>query len=546
MGTLRHVLRRTAVLAVALGALSVVHPGEAAALTGTPGNMLHAAVGIPSVTLEGDYAAAGTGMIGTGGGEIVIDLDPPPVGATVYKAYLYWAITDDAPEDRFKEGMFQRGISPPVPITGTLVGQDDDPCWDSAGATTTFAYRSDVTGLILPTVAGAYTLSGFATGIAVGTNVTLPIAEGASLVILYTVPGDPEHTITIYEGAATIDAVVFKSVTEMTVPTLGPLPSRTTYIVADGQFNFADDQTLFNDAIIADGEFDSAPEGAFWDTETHLVSVPSGTTKVYPGIQRGGAGGDCLVHVAQVFSAPAEPAAAEPQVLTLTQETATPPVGEPHTVTATVETVSGDPVAAVVVEFTVTGAVNTTGTCTTLANGQCTFTFNGPDFPGAVTITAQADLDGNGIVTPPNEVAVLAAAFVLPPSTPNCEIKIINGGWFIRDNTDRASFGGNAKTDAAGNVLIISGITGNEEYQDHGPFQPLNMHGQPTVVQCSLDRTEATIYGTGTVDGTGSFLFRIKVKDAGEPGTNDMYEILISNGYYSGNKKLSGGNVQIR
>jgi hypothetical protein len=38
-----------------------------------------------------------------------------------------------------------------------------------------------------------------------------------------------------------------------------------------------------------------------------------------------------------------------------------------------------------------------------------------------------------------------------------------NGGWIIAMNGDRTSFGGNAKADDDGNV------TGQEEYQDHGP-----------------------------------------------------------------------------
>lgn len=539
MGT-RHALRRAVVLAVALGAFSGIQPGVAAALTGTPGNMLHAAPGISPVTLRGDYAAAGTGMFDTGAGEIVIGLPPDtaPPGSTVQSAYLYWAITDDAPEERFKEGMFNG-----VPITGALVGQDDDPCWDMAGATTTFSYRADVTGLVLPTVNGAYTLSGFATGIAGG----LPIDEGASLVILYTtIPGTPERTITIYEGAATVDAAEFRAVTAMTVPRTGTGPSKTTYVVADGQILFPNDQTLFDDAIIANGEFDNAPDGAFWDTETHEVTVPAGTTKVYPGIQRGGEGGDCLVHVAQVFSAPkgSDAGTEEPQLLTITPVTATPTVGGSHTVTATVVTVTGTPVAGVVVQFTVTGAVNTTGTCTTNANGQCTFTFAGPAFPGAVEITATADLDKNGVITPPNEIAVATAEFVLPKNTPDCEIKITTGGWIVTNTTSRGSFGGNAKTDAAGNILIVAGVTGEEEYQDHG-LVPQNMHGEPMALVCDPDRKSGTIFGKGTVNGLGSFWFRIKVKDAGEPGTMDMYGMLISNGYWSGDKLLSGGNIQI-
>jgi hypothetical protein len=127
-------------------------------------------------------------------------------------------------------------------------------------------------------------------------------------------------------------------------------------------------------------------------------------------------------------------------------------------------------------------------------------------------------------------------------STPGCEVKISNGGWITAVNTDRGSFGGNAKVSASGET------SGQQQYQDHGPVQPLGF--KATTVQtviCSDDRTSAQLYGTGTVDGAGSFEYQIKLTDAGEPGTNDTYGILIPGaGYASGDQKLEGGNVQIR
>ena len=55
----------------------------------------------------------------------------------------------------------------------------------------------------------------------------------------------------------------------------------------------------------------------------------------------------------------------------------------------------------------------------------------------------------------------------------------------------------------------------------------------------------ASIFGTATIDGAGSFVYRIDVKDLGEPGTSDTYRIRLSNGYDSGEQVISGGNVQI-
>ena len=51
----------------------------------------------------------------------------------------------------------------------------------------------------------------------------------------------------------------------------------------------------------------------------------------------------------------------------------------------------------------------------------------------------------------------------------------------------------------------------------------------------------------GSVNGEGEFQYQIKLKDAGEPGTSDMYGIIIPGvGYASGDQTLDGGNVQIR
>jgi hypothetical protein len=127
-------------------------------------------------------------------------------------------------------------------------------------------------------------------------------------------------------------------------------------------------------------------------------------------------------------------------------------------------------------------------------------------------------------------------------STPGCEIKISDGGWIHARNGDVSTFGGNAK-------VSLSGIsTGQQEYHDHGPLQPLTVNTiDVQAVVCSDDRTEASLFGQATVDGSGSYEYRIDLKDGGEPGTDDTYGILIpSVGYYSGQQTLGGGNIQIR
>jgi len=131
-----------------------------------------------------------------------------------------------------------------------------------------------------------------------------------------------------------------------------------------------------------------------------------------------------------------------------------------------------------------------------------------------------------------------AKTWILPATTPGCEIIITNGGWIIANNGDRANFGGNAKADADGNV------SGQEEYQDQGPAEPFNLHGSILAITCN-SATSATIFGDATIDGSGSHTYRIDVQDLGEPGQGvDTYQMRVD-AYDSGQQTLSGGNIQI-
>lgn len=229
-----------------------------------------------------------------------------------------------------------------------------------------------------------------------------------------------------------------------------------------------------------------------------------------------------------------------PATLTLEPKADTNEVASEHCVTATVKDASGNPVPDVIVRFTVTGSASTSGSRTTGSDGKAELCYTGPAFPGADTIRAFADTDGDNTQDPGEPFDTAAKAWVLPASTPLCEVTITNGGRITATNGDRATFGGNAKVSAAGSPK------GQEEYTDHGPAQRLKVKSTSILaVTCSQDRREATIFGRATINGSGSHLFRIRVTDNGEPGRNDIYGILLSTGYFSGDKRLEGGNVQI-
>jgi len=232
--------------------------------------------------------------------------------------------------------------------------------------------------------------------------------------------------------------------------------------------------------------------------------------------------------------------AGAPAMLTLTPPAAINTVDTQHCVVATLRDVFGNPISGVIVRFSVTGSVMTGGSATTNASGQATFCYAGPALPGADAITAYADVNGNNTQNVGEPAGAAAKAWVLPVTTPLCEIKISNGGRITALNGDKATFGGNARSSASGQT------SGQQTYQDHGPAQDMTVKSINVLAIVCESFMQASIYGQATINGSGSFFYRINVKDAGEPGVGvDTYWILLQNGYDSGQQTLEGGNVQI-
>jgi hypothetical protein len=225
----------------------------------------------------------------------------------------------------------------------------------------------------------------------------------------------------------------------------------------------------------------------------------------------------------------------EPASLDLQPPSATNTVDDEHCLTATVRDQFGNPTPGIVVRFRVTGSTVLAGMATTNASGVATFCYTGPALPGADSILAFADTDNDGALDPGEPSDTATKTWVIPASTPGC--KVTYGGRIEAANGDKGTFGGNAKAD---------GLKGNENYQDHGPAADMHVQSVDVdAVVCSADGTSASIFGTATVDGAGSFDYRIDVEDLGEPGSSDTYRIRVSNGYDSGEQELEGGNIQI-
>ena len=222
-----------------------------------------------------------------------------------------------------------------------------------------------------------------------------------------------------------------------------------------------------------------------------------------------------------------------PAVLTLTPAAATNPVGTEHCVVAAVSDAFGNPTPDITVRFSVTGAVNTTGSTPTDAAGRAGFCYIGPPLPGSDVITAYADTDADAVRDPGEPGGTATNTWTASTGTGTCTVA--GGGHITTSSGSRATFGGIARS-AEG---VARGI---QAYVDHGSEKTTKM----TVISQSVDSVDcngkaATIFGRAWVHGYGTVMYRIDVTD----GTYDTYSIQLSNGYASGVQVVMGGNIKI-
>jgi hypothetical protein len=218
-----------------------------------------------------------------------------------------------------------------------------------------------------------------------------------------------------------------------------------------------------------------------------------------------------------------------PATVVLTPPIAINDVGTTHTVTATATSAVGTPSSGFTVFFTVTGSVSTAGQCTTDAQGQCTFTYAGPQFPGADMITGCADANGDGHVAPGEPCGDAMKVWMLPATTPG---QVTGGGWIPKDG-DRVFFGFHAESDG---VLTMGGCN----VIDRATMTHIRCTTVDTLV---VEGTHATLFGNATVDELPT-RYRIDVDDLGEPSTSDTFKIVTDSGYAAAGT-LEGGNIQI-
>jgi hypothetical protein len=127
----------------------------------------------------------------------VVQLSGIPAGSTIVAAYANWSyLTTLAP---YPSGLGQITINS-VPVTGQLTGEaNEDLCWfdpRSYPERYTVAYTADITTLVQTVGNGTYEI-----GSAIDESSSL--AEGITLLVVFSNPAQAERQIYVYAGMAT-------------------------------------------------------------------------------------------------------------------------------------------------------------------------------------------------------------------------------------------------------------------------------------------------------------------------------------------------------
>ncbi len=253
-----------------------------------------------------------------------------PAGSTVVKAVIYWAFTSTTGTGSAKQSTitFAGNV-----VTGTLVGSGIDACWCGG---TNVVYRAGVRSFVTGNGVYGVALANGATPQTDGaspwqetrcpTNTNQGLADGASLVVVYTLPRGNGTTLIYDSGLAgrEFGANPGLSYTLDKVPTPGQGSSIFTEIGSDGQIGtsltafLTSKTTSLNGTPIAgpgaaavggdnDSDWngaDGAPLNQLWDTHSHDVTgIVAPSSENVSIIDNTGAR-DCLIAVANVLSIP--------------------------------------------------------------------------------------------------------------------------------------------------------------------------------------------------------------------------------------------------
>ena len=386
--------------------------------------------------------------------------------------------------------------------------------------TSTISFSSS--GMAFGPYPGTYSESGTITiGPDIATDANPPIFEGVPLSVDVTFRIDAVNaTIT---GTKSLFVGVPGTVGLGTCKNISDSADFGTYFcntgTASGRVVNAHLRALYSATIVTGtGAFRDSGNGTLNVDDTNIV-CSTGDTWIYN-------------HFGEFFIFSDGVTPAGPAAVTLTPPDAVNNVGTSHTVTANVTNAGGGPVQATTVLLNVQGSVTTSGSCTTDVNGQCSFTYTGPQLPGADLITGCADSNGSGAAGPGEPCGTATKAWVLPTSTPG---QVTGGGQVMNAvANDQVAFGFNAKSSS-------TGIKGECTVVDPSTNTKLKCLDATILTQSG---THGTFFGNATVNGTAT-TYRIDVDDLGEPGKGkDTFKIQTASGY-TASGVIVNGNIQV-
>ncbi len=245
------------------------------------------------------------------------------------------------------------------------------------------------------------------------------------------------------------------------------------------------------------------------------------------GDARSGVGGPTDAYTARVDFSP-------PTAFTVAPLAPSRQVGAIANFTATVTGAHGEPEQFIPVTFAVTSSgfpgPKADGSLLTGPAGTAGFSYTNL-LPGTDTLRVFVDLDEDGVADS-GETLETTVTWLPPAST--------NGARVTGDGTIALIAGG----EASFNLSVHKKATdllpkGNVSYSAPGLLV-----ASTAIASVVVAGDDATIFGTGTVNGGGSVPFRIDVTDGGEPSTNDRFEIRLAGGYDSTLRPLTSGNIQ--
>jgi hypothetical protein len=212
------------------------------------------------------------------------------------------------------------------------------------------------------------------------------------------------------------------------------------------------------------------------------------------------------------------------ETLTLAPATASNPIGTPHTVTATL-TSDGTPVAGATIRFSAAGANSASGSGTTNASGEATFTYTGLA-AGGDSIIACDDKNTNGSCDPGEATATAEKTWTGAPV--GAQGRMTGGGTIVGTRVHHG-FELNCDTTKSPNNLEVNWGHGNRFHL--GSLTSADCSNDPSISEghpvAGFDTHKGS--GTGTYNGTPGATAEWTMTDAGEPGRNDAFRIKITN-----------------